>query len=89
MDKIGLGLVAAFVENKLLIFVGQDARTKEPGYLVGKGCEFKSRQERLVSQLVGARENFLLQSLLCVLTLIRCPFHPRVTAVARKRPWSF
>ena len=25
---------------------------------------------------------------LCVLTLIRCPFHPRVTAVARKRPRS-
>ena len=34
-------------------------------------------------------ENFLLQSLLCVLTLTRCPFHPRVTAVARKRPQSF
>ena len=24
-----------------------------------------------------------------MLTLILCPFHPRVTAVARKRPWSF
>ena len=35
------------------------------------------------------RENFLLQSQLCVLTLIRCPFHPRITAVARKRPLSF
>ena len=46
-----------------------------------RGCEFESRQER--------RENFLLQSQLCVLTLIRCPFHPRVTAVARKRPRSF
>ena len=43
-----------------------------------KDCEFKSRQER--------RKNFLLQSQLCVLTLIRCPFHPRVTAVARKHP---
>ena len=29
------------------------------------------------------------ESALCVLTLIRCPFHPRVTAVARKRPRSF
>ena len=46
-----------------------------------KGCEFESRQDR--------RENFLLQSQLCVLTLIRCPFHPRVTAVAHKRPRSF
>ena len=46
-----------------------------------KGCEFESRQEQ--------RQNFLLQSQLCVLTLIRCPFYPRVTAVARKRPWSF
>ena len=24
-----------------------------------------------------------------MLTLIRCPFHPCVTAVAHKRPWSF
>ena len=36
-----------------------------------------------------AAENFLLQSQLCVLTLIQCPLHPRVTAVACKRPWSF
>ena len=35
-----------------------------------KGCEFKSRQEW--------RENFLLQSQLCVLTLIRYPFHSPV-----------
>ena len=39
-----------------------------------KGCEFKSWQEW--------QENFLLQSQLCLLTLIRCLFHPRVTAVA-------
>ena len=45
--------------------------------LVIESCEFESRQER--------RENFFLQSQLCVLTLIRCPFHPRVTAVARKK----
>ena len=38
-----------------------------------KGCEFESRQER--------RKIFFLQSYLCVLTLIRCPFHPRVTPV--------
>ena len=36
-----------------------------------------------------AAEEFFLQSQLCVLTLIRCPFHPRVTAVARRRPRSF
>ena len=35
-----------------------------------KGCELESRQER--------RENFLLQSQLCVLTFIRCPFYPHV-----------
>ena len=46
-----------------------------------KGCEFESRQER--------RGDFLPQSQLCVLTLIRCSFHPRVTAVARKRPRLF
>ena len=46
-----------------------------------KACEFESRQER--------RGNFLLQSQLCVLIFIRCPFHHRVIAVARKRPQSF
>ena len=46
-----------------------------------RGYEFESRQER--------QENFLLPSQLCVQTLIRCPFHPRVTGVARKRPRSF
>ena len=34
-------------------------------------------------------ENFLFQSQLCVLTLIRCPFQHLVTVVARKRPQSF
>ena len=46
-----------------------------------KGCEFQSQLEQ--------RENFLLQSQLCLLILIRCPFHPRVTAVTCKRPGSF
>ena len=46
-----------------------------------KGCEFESWQEQW--------ENFLLKSQLCVLTLIRCPFHPCVTVVACKRPRSF
>ena len=47
-----------------------------------KGCEFYSRQEL-------RRENFLLLGYLSVLTFIRCLFHPRVTAVTRKRPRSF
>ena len=38
---------------------------------------------------LNQQKNFLLQSQLCVLTLIRCPFQPRVTAVARKRPRPF
>ena len=46
-----------------------------------KGRRFESLQKR--------RENFLLQGQLSVLTLIRYPFHPRVTAVARKRSRSF
>ena len=45
-----------------------------------KGRGFESLQER--------RENFLLQGRLSVLTLFRYPFHPRVTAVARKRSRS-
>ena len=43
-----------------------------------KGCEFESRQE-----------NFLLQSQLCMLTLMWCPFYPCVTTVTCKRPQSF
>ena len=39
--------------------------------------------------LLERRENFLLQGQLSVLTLFRYPFHPRVTAVARKWPRSF
>ena len=46
-----------------------------------KGCEFQSWQKRC--------ENFILQSQLCVLTLIWCPFHPRITAAAHKMPQSF
>ena len=39
-----------------------------------KGWKFESQQKRW--------DNFLLQSQLCALTLIRCLFHPCVTAVA-------
>ena len=44
--------------------------------------------ERLRVQIPQERrENFLLQK--CMLLLNRCPFYPRATAVARKRPRSF
>ena len=46
-----------------------------------KGRGFESRQER--------RENLLLQGQLSVLTLILISFHPRVTAVTRKRSRAF
>ena len=59
---------------------GDSSVVRAPGSW-SKGCGFKSLLER--------RENFLLQGQLSVLTLIRYPFHPRVTAVARKRPLSF
>ena len=36
-----------------------------------------------------AGEFFFPPELICELTVIRCPFHPRVTAVAGKRPRSF
>ena len=43
------------------------------------------------SQLPSTRQldNFILQSQLSTLTLIRCPFQPRDTVVARKRPRPF
>ena len=37
----------------------------------------------------GTAGEFLLKGQLCVLTLIRCPFHSRVTAEPRKIPRSF
>ena len=37
----------------------------------------------------GAAGEFSSPELTCVLTLVRCPFHPRVTAVAHKRPRSY
>ena len=46
-----------------------------------KGCKFESRQKH--------QQNFLLHSQHCVLTIIWCPFHSPVTAVARKRPRPF
>ena len=49
--------------------------------LWSKGYGFESLQER--------RENFLLHGHFLCWLLFRYPFHPRVTAVARKRPRSF
>ena len=40
------------------------------------------------SHIVFSLSLFIILSFL-VLVLIRCPFHHRVTAVARRRPWSF
>ena len=48
---------------------------------MGQGLSKESQQEQ--------KNNFLIQSQLCVLTLIWCLFHPHVTAAACKRPQSF
>ena len=60
---------------------------------VGKDCwlERWTRGRKVASSNPGKRGGriFFFRVNFCVLTLIRCPFHPRVTAVARKRPWSF
>ena len=77
-----------------------DRRSQRKGHLaavlrygfVGTICWYSTGLviERLqVKSWQKQQENFLLQSQLCVLTLIQCLFHPRVTTVARKRPWSF
>ena len=53
--------------------------------------ERRTRDRKVASSNHGRSggEFFFLQSLLCVLTLTRCPFHTRVTTVTRKRPRSF
>ena len=43
----------------------------------------------MIERMQEGRENFLLPSQLCALTLIQCLFHLCVTTVARKRPRSF
>ena len=59
---------------------------------VGIACRLKRRtHDRKVASSNPGRSGGRIFSpeLLCLLTLVRCPFHPRVTAVARKRPRSF
>ena len=68
-------------QNYQNIHQGRDSLLVKASDSWSKGCEFESQQER--------QENFLLQSQLCVLTLIRCPFHPHVKAVAHTRSQSF
>ena len=60
-----------------LCWGSQDSLLLRAPDLWSKGCEFKSEQK--------GRENFLVQSQLCVLILTQCPFHPCVTALACKR----
>ena len=57
--------------------------------LVGKEQRTRDRKIESSSPSQERLENFLLQSQICVLTLTRCPLHPRVIAVARERPRSF
>ena len=49
--------------------------------------ERRTRDRKVASSNPGRRILFFGVNF-CVPTLIRCPLHPRVTAVARKRPWS-
>ena len=60
---------------------------------VGIACwlEHRTLDRKVASSNPGRSggENFLLQSQLCVLSLIRCPFQPHVPAVVRKRSRSF
>ena len=51
-------------------------------------AERQTRDRKVASSNSGRdnRRTFFFQGQLCLLTLILCPFHPRVTAVARKRP---
>ena len=73
-----------FLNKLILVVIVQPQRNRllvRAPDLWSKGCKFESQQRR--------RENFLLWSQLCLLTLMWCPFHPRVTVVAHKRPRSF
>ena len=60
----------------------------EPGYLVGKSAGLVIERLR-VRIPAGAVGEFSSPELTLCAALIRCPFHPRVTTVARKRPRPF
>ena len=61
------------------------------GVGIASWLERRTRDRKVASSNPGRSGGriFFLRSQLCVLTLIRFPFHPRVTALARKRPRSF
>ena len=77
----GLCFARVLLSLTLLLFVCLYSLLVRAPDSWSKYCEVESRQER--------RENCLLHSQLCVLTLIRWPFQPHVTAMARERPRSF
>ena len=70
-------LLAQFQLNRFVVCVSNGLPESRGSLLVrapdsrSEGCEFESRQEQ--------RENFLLQSQLCLLILVRCPVHPVLT----------
>ena len=60
-------------------------KNKERNYIADVHLEAPNWHQLSDRDRKVASSNFLLQSQLCVLTLIRCPLHPRVIAVARKK----
>ena len=64
------------------------ALSSSPGWLAGKSTGLVIERLQVLESRQERRENFLLQSYHSVLALIRCPFYPRVTAVALNRPRS-
>ena len=68
----------------MLVLLHVYCRLLEHGQHFGKSVGLVIERLR-VRIPAGAAENFLLRSQLSVLTLIRCPFHTRVTAVTRKK----
>ena len=80
-SKLVILEVNLYLNLSYKLFGSQDSLVVRAPDSWWKGSEFESGQER--------QENFLLQSSLCVLTLVWCPFHPRVTSVVRKRHRSF
>ena len=65
-------------------------KSQHPGAGIACWLERRTRGRKVASSIPGrSGGRILFSSQLCVLTLLRCPFHPRVTAMARKRPRSY
>ena len=81
----------AYYWDRLVTITALRSRIRFPGAEhIAFWLERRTRDRKVANSNPGrSGGRIFFSSQLCVLTLIRCSFHPRVTAVARIKPRSF